>query len=77
MSSSEIIMLTAVALTCGGVWGQSRMPCYCSELEEDVKDRILSGEQARLRANVARYAMPSITGVGMGLLVMGLISVAT
>ena len=69
MDKHELLGLAATILIAAGTWLRWRLAAYCSDAEEDVKDKKISPEAARRRIRMINWGVPIITILGLVLLV--------
>ncbi|MEI6861033.1 MAG: hypothetical protein WCL04_02150 [Verrucomicrobiota bacterium] len=68
MDKHEQLALAAIALVAAGIWLRWRLDFYCSDAEEDVKDKKITAEQARRRIAFIKWGVPAVTILGLLLL---------
>jgi hypothetical protein len=68
MDKHELLALAAIAIIAAGVWLRWRLDAYCSDAEEDVKDKKITQAQARRRIAIIQWGIPGVTILGLLLL---------
>ncbi len=68
MDKHELLAIAAIALVATGIWLRWRLDDYCSDAEEDVKDKKITAEQARRRIALIQWGVPVVTVLGLLLL---------
>ena len=69
MDKHELLGLTAMIMIAAGTWLRWQLAAYCSDAEEDAKDKKISLEAARRRIRFINWGVPLITIFGLVLLV--------
>jgi hypothetical protein len=72
MDKHELMAVVAIPMIATGVWLHWRIAWYCSEAEEDVKDKKITEEQARRRIALLNWTWPVLTVAGLALLMLAL-----
>ncbi len=72
MDKHELLALSAALMVAAGTWLRWRLTAYCSDAEEDAKDKKITPEMARRRITLINWGVPALTILGLLLLVVGL-----
>lgn len=68
MDKHELLALAAIFIVVSGIWLRWRLAAYCSDAEEDAKDKKITPEEARRRITLINWSVPVITVLGLVLL---------
>ncbi len=68
MDKHELLALAAILMIAAGTWLRWRLAAYCSDAEEDAKDKKITPEEARRRIRLINWSVPALTILGLVLL---------